>query len=231
MSIVNLRILLAAVLLLGGWLGQTLLERHVTAAGPLPELPLAQPLAMLPLTLGDWHGQDRPIDDPKLLIGDERLSRTYTHQARGQQVSLWIVYSKEGEDRGHHPEVCMAVAGRAEDTTERAELPVPGHPAPVQQYRFGAPGEQTWVFYWHYTLLPEKAAALSDLQRFYQRLHKRPSSATLEVFSPENTPEDVEYAREFVALVDAAVQSQVGPTAVRGSQRKPVTIIRAEAPQ
>jgi uncharacterized protein DUF3485 len=231
MSPLYLRVSLAALLLLGGWLSQSLLERHVTAAGPLPEVPLAQPLAELPRTLGDWQGVDRPIGDPKLQIGDERLSRTYVHKTRGQQISLWIVYSKEGEDRGHHPEVCMAVAGRAEDPTERAELPLAGHAAPIQQYRFGTPGQWTWVFYWHYTLMPAKAAQLSDLQRFYQRLHRRPSSATLEVFSEENTPDDVEFAREFVKLVDAAVQSQVGPTAVRGSQRKPVTIIRTQAPE
>jgi len=124
----------------------------------------------------------------------------------------------------------MAVAGRPEDPTERAELSVPGHDAPVQQYRFGTPGDRTWVFYWHYTLLPAKAAQLTDLQRFYQRLHRRPSSATLEVFARENNDDDVEYAREFVKLVDAAVQAEVGSTASRGSQRKPVSIIRAEAP-
>jgi hypothetical protein len=231
MATVGLRISLAAALLLGGWLGQALLERHVTAAGPLPEVPLTQPLATVPLELGDWRGVDRPIDDPILMIGDERLQRTYTHRRRGQQVSLWIVYSKEGEDRGHHPEVCMAVSGRPEDHSARAELSVPGHDAPVQQYRFGTPGDLTWIFYWHYTLLPAKAAQLTDLQRFYQRQHRRPSSATLEVFAHENNDDDVEYTREFVKLVDAAVQTQVGPSAIRGSQRKPVTIIRSEAPE
>lgn len=125
----------------------------------------------------------------------------------------------------------MAVAGQAEDTTVRTVLPLPGHAAPVQQYRFGAPGERTWVFYWHYTLIPEKAAAVSDLQRFYQRLHRRPSSATLEVFAHAETPEDVENARQFVGLVDAAIQPNVGPSAIRGSQRKPVTIIRTENPE
>jgi hypothetical protein len=99
----------------------------------------------------------------------------------------------------------------------------------VQQFRFGIPGDRQWVFYWHYTLLPPKSDKLSDLQFLYQRLHKRPSSITLEVFAPENTTEDVENAREFVRLMDAAIQPHLGPTAVRGSERNPVRRVEAAA--
>lgn len=220
----------AGLLLALGWLGQSRLEGYVTAPGPLPEVPLTKALADLPLQLGEWEGLDREITDQKLLYADQHLQRVYVHPARRQMVSVWLVYSRTGEDRGHHPEVCMAVAGRPEDATGRAELPLPGHPAPVQQYRFGTQGNQQWVFYWHYTLLPAQAAQLSDLQRFYQRLHKRPASITLEVFAPESSDDDGQQAREFVALLDAAIQSHLGGTAVRGSRRTPVTVVRTENP-
>jgi hypothetical protein len=224
------RIGTAGVLLAGGWFGQHRLESYVTAPGPLPEVPLTKALADLPLQLGEWEGTEREITDEKLLYADQHLQRTYGHPGRRQILSVWLVYSREGEDRGHHPEVCMAVAGKPEDVSGRAEIALPGHPAPVQQYLFGARGDQQWVYYWHYTLLPPKGEELSELQRFYQRLHRRPSSMTLEVFAPEMAEGDGDAAREFVALLDAAIQEHLGGTSVRGSRRTPVTVIRTETP-
>jgi hypothetical protein len=162
------------------------------------------------------------------LFGDQYVRRVYHHKQRRQSVSLWIVYSRAGEDRGHHPEVCMRVAGLPEDPTERGTFDVPGHRVPVQQYRFGMPGARQWVFYWYYTMPPPRGPEVTELQRFYQRLHRRPSSVTLEVFAPETSSDDGEYARQFVKLVDAAMQAHLGPTAVRGSQRLPVTVLGEE---
>jgi hypothetical protein len=228
MSALIVRLALAAVLLVGGWWGERALEQHVLSAGPLPEVSLAKPLAEFPLQLGEWQGTEQPITDPILLYADQHLKRYYVHPRRQQVVSIWMAYSREGTDRGHHPEVCMAVSGRPEDPTERAAIEVPGHAAPIQQYRFGTPGDRQWVYYWHYTLWPPKANKLSDVQLLYQRLHKLPSSVTLEVFAPENSPEDVAYAVEFVKLLDAAIQEHVGPTALRGSRRKQVTRLTGE---
>jgi Protein of unknown function (DUF3485) len=230
MSAIAVRSGIALVVLAAGWLCQRALEQHVLSAGPLPEVSLNRPLAELPMELGDWRGADRPITDDRQRYADEHLQRIYVSQHDQQAVSLWIVYSRQGEDRGHHPEVCMAVAGRPEDPTVRQAFAVDGHSAPVQQFRFGTPGDQWWVFYWHYTLVPPKGAELTNLQRFYQRLHRRPSSVTLEVFAPENGPDDGEHAREFVKRLDAAMQAHLGPTAVRGSQRTPVTVIAGPPP-
>lgn len=205
---------------------QQLLRRHVEAAGPLMDMPLQIALDDLPLELGDWRGQDRPIEDERALYADQHLQRTYQHTQRPQSLTLWIVYSRDGEDRGHHPEVCMAVAGKPEDTAGRRTCVVPGHPVPVQQYRFGRPGDQQLVFYWHYTLPPPDRAEVDSIQRSYQQLRRRPSSVTLEVFAPEFSDEDAEFARQFVSLVDAAIQQHVGPSAIRGSQRLPVTVVQ-----
>lgn len=225
-----LRAGVALALLLGGWVSLRAFESHVQAPGPLPDVALAKVLADLPLQLGDWQGADRPIDDPKTLYADEHLQRVYVHSQTRQAVLVWGAYSKLGVDRGHHPEVCMAVAGRAEDPTQRAAFAAPGHAAPIQQYRFGVPGDRQWVFYWHYTLMPPKGAKITELQRFYQRLHRRPSSVTLEVFAPEATAADGPQAKEFALLLDAALQAHLGPTAIRGSHRMPVTVIQGEDP-
>ena len=44
--------------------------------------------------------------------------------------------------------------------------------------------------------------------------------------NPDVSSDDDESAREFVRLVDAAVQDLVGPTAVRGSRRMPVAMMQ-----
>ena len=133
-----------------------------------------------------------------------------------------MVYSRVGEDRGHNPELCMAVAGQPEDPTAREIFPVEGHPVGVYQYRFGRPGDRQLVYYWHYTLVPPPEPGIDQIQRLYQRRRQLPASLTIELFAPELTPEDGKYAREFVHLVDQAVQEYVGPTAVRGCDSLPI---------
>lgn len=205
--------------------GQRAWQRHLEAAAPALPTSLLQPLAALPLTLGDWRGQNEVIADPRYLYADEHLQRIYVHLKTKQVVTVWGVFSSTGADRGHHPEVCLAVAGQAEDESVRTTLDVPGHVQPVQQYRFVAGGRGQGVCYWYYTLPAPRDERLDATQAAYRKLHVRPASLTLEVFAPENGPRDGEAAREFVQLLDAAVQPLVGPTAERGSRRLPVTVV------
>jgi len=202
---------------------------HVGAAGPPPVTPLAKPLEEFPKTLGPWRGFDQEID-PRYKYADRHLQRAYVLPSRSQSLTLWMVYSKTGEDRGHHPQVCMAVAGRPEDESARKTIDAPGHKAPIQQFRFGRPGNYSWVYYWHYTLPPEENDDLSAMQRLSQRLKHRSSSITIQIFAPEVSEGDAEFARRFVRLVDAAVQSHVGPRAVRGSHRQPVSVVDNPVP-
>jgi len=222
------RMILVAVVLALGLVGQLALRAHVQSAGALPVGQLSQPLTALPLELGPWRGQDQPIENNDLLYADEHQQRVYYHTNRQQALTLWIVYSGQGADRGHHPEVCMAVAGKPEDPAARKTLDLPGREAPVQQYRFGRPGDYQWVYYWHYTLPVPAHDQLSGIQKFYRSLRQRPASVTVEVFAPETSPDDPQYLGEFVQLVDAAMQPLVGSDAVLGSHRQPVTLV---APQ
>jgi hypothetical protein len=221
---ISARVLIAFVLIGGAAVGQWALLRHLEAAEALPAAELVKPLAELPLEIGPWRGGDTTID-PQALIGDEHLQRTYIHTQRHQALTLWVVYSRRGQDRAHHPEVCMAVAGQPEDTSVRQAFPVPGHAAPVQQYRFGSTGRSQWVFYWHYELPQPAPKGLDPWQELYRRIRQRPSSVTLEVFAPAISSDDGEAAREFVKLIDAEIQKHVGPGARRGSRRVPVTVI------
>lgn len=198
---------------------------HVQAGGDVPVVPLAAPLTAVPLNLGPWQGTESPITDSRARYADEHLQRIYRHTVTGQTVTVWMAYSHNGADRGHHPEVCMAVAGQPEDPHCRQSIEAPGHDQPIQQYRFGRPGQWQWLYYWHYTLSPVTGDSRSALQTLYQAFHHRPASVTFEVFADKTSNEDAEMERQFVQLLDQALQPIVGPRAVRGSHRQPVVVV------
>lgn len=222
---------LLALVLLGTALGvQTALWWHLQSAPPLANVAPKRALAdAIPLEIGDFVGQDVEIAE-NLLYGDDHLKRTYVHKKTGQPITLWMIYSKVGEDRGHHPEICMAVAGQAENPQGRGALDVPGSEVPIQQFLFGRPGRQLWVYYWHYTLKPTREPGTSELQRVYQRLQRRFSSVTLHVSAYDALPQSRELAAEFVTQLDAAFQDDLPENAYRGSDRTPVRRIDGPPP-
>lgn len=221
---IPLHTLLAILLLAGGYCAQLQMLRHLGGVEAAPAVALACPLESLPKELGDWHGTDLPITDERMRYGDQHLQRAYQHADGNQTLSLWCVYSGQGNDRSHHPEVCMAVHGLPEDVQARTTFDIDAQTAPVRQYRFGAPGRGCHVFYWHYTLEPPRDESLDAMQRLYQRFRSRPSSITLTVYAWEHSAEDLSSVQSFVRLVDAAMQSHVGPGAIRGSNRLPVVL-------
>jgi hypothetical protein len=223
------RLVVICSLLLAASALQWVLWYYLESPGQLQPVELLKPIKDFPINLEQWRGFAREPDDDQKLYGDEYIQRYYMDPSREQAVALWLTYSRIGDDRNHHPEVCMVAAGKVEDRAVRQTCPVEGAGDPVEQYRFTGPaGDRQWVFYWHYTLPPPDEGQLHPLQRLYQRLRHRPSSITVEVFAPDNSPADVESARQFVRLVDAALREHVGPTAIRSSSRLNVTVVEPD---
>jgi hypothetical protein len=200
---------------------------YLQAAGPLPSVALVKPLADFPLEVDSCSGSNLPITDSRVLYGDECVNRGYRCGDRKQNFQLWMVYSALGEDRGHHPEVCMRAAGMPEDPEGRAVVSAEGHSRPIQQYRFGrvGDGESLLIYYWHYTLNPPPDEQIGPLQRAYQQWQRRPSSLTIEVFTQSVANDDAEAAQQFVRAVDHAIQAFLPPGAARGSARLPVFLV------
>lgn len=215
-----------ALLLAAGGICQASLAYHVGWAAAQTPAELLVRLDELPARLGPWTGDERAIDPSLSELGDQRLLRVYRREGDGASVELWMVASRDGSDRHHHPEICMAAAGKPEDRSGRAALEVAGHPCPVQQYRFGQGAHRQLVYYWHYTLRPQSDNSLDPIQKLHQRVHQRYPSVTIEVFAPEGHDSDRERAQEFVRLVDAALRTQLPTTAVRGRQRAPIIVTR-----
>ena len=206
---------------------QSACERHVNAAGPPSASPLYNTLASLPMELGAWRGEDLPIRDPNWKYADEHFQRVYRHAGSGKAIWVWAAYSATGADRGHHPEICQAVAGKREDTSARSVVELTGDGAAAQEYRFYDEAQAQRVLYWHYTLQSPQDDATDILQRAYRRFRFRPASVTIEMAAADNAAEDQDALRHFAVLLDATIRGQiVGPFAIRGSRRTPVVIVQ-----
>ena len=195
---------------------------HVRRAAPEP-VALVKPICDIPHRLGPWHGVDVEADGT-VDFADQYVKRTYRHKDSGRQVTLWTAYSQDGDDRTHHPQLCMAVLGRRENETLRRSAPLPGPGDPARVCHFGRPGQGTWTFYWHYSLRPPCETITSPLARAFHRLRRMGPSVTVELFVPEESDDDVACASGFARLVDAALRSHVGPAAVRGSS--PLSVVQ-----
>ncbi|MDA1017633.1 MAG: exosortase-associated EpsI family protein [Planctomycetota bacterium] len=187
----------------------------------------------IPSRFGDWIGRDVPITNPAFLYGDSHLQRVYRHRHGGQTVTLWMAYSRTAADRWHHPQACMRTAGMIEDEAARQVVAMENFTAPLQQFRFHKPSASAgeWVFYWHYTIPPaewdeNRAGDLPWWKRVYFGSHHRPASMTLEVFSNEGQHDSTRAAREFAVAVDRMMQQRLPRSAIRGSDRAPVFLVR-----
>src|SRR5512141_1892537 len=84
-----------------------LAERYARASQSVP-IP-AGTLGRLPLGIGDWRGQDVPMDEQiiRATRTDDHLNRAYARPAANQNVTLWVAYGVRFRDlMPHRPEVC-----------------------------------------------------------------------------------------------------------------------------
>jgi hypothetical protein len=71
-------------------------------------------LDRIPLTLGDWQGQqDVPLDPKVMILADfsGSLSRHYVNRRDGSGVAVVLVCGPPGPVATHPPEICMTGAG------------------------------------------------------------------------------------------------------------------------
>lgn len=195
-------------------------------------------LDTFPARIGDWDGEDVPIDNPAYLYGDVHIMRRFRHRKSGRHVTLWVAHSKTGSDRWHNPEVCMRATGMLEDESARSHVSLgrrgkeKKEPA-VQHFRFYRPGQSLGqsVYYWHFTIPPQEwdiegKRGLRWWERAYWAARRKPESITLEVFADETgggQPADVE---AFVAEVDFQMRRRIPLNAIRGMARAPVFVVR-----
>lgn len=214
---------------------QAALLFHLRASGPESFPLMRAPLAEIPTELADgWAGIDRAdLDSLRGRLpytADDLLLREYHYGAGGPMVQVYAAYSKIGEDRKHHPEICIReVTGAPEDLAARAKIPLdPEHKRQVQRFVFrtGTSGRTT-VYYWHYTLrTPEMQN--SFLQTLHQRLGQSAPSLTIQVSTGSANPEELKFIEnQLLPEIDTALRSrQLPASATIDTTRLPVTLLR-----
>jgi EpsI family protein len=197
------RTVLCGAILSTGLVAQGGLERLNRTERP----ELRRSLASLPIELGQWVGNDDPVD-PEIIERaqtTEYLSRTYESRKQpGLRLRLWINYSLHGTNLRHTPEICLPSGGwnKIESLTRVIAVPL-GPDGSIQVTRLGyARGELVeHVGFWYYIFgegkLENYVRRLPITSRSSHGRTTRGSSMTVEVFYPGDTDAEGEALREF----------------------------------
>lgn len=97
-------------------------------------------LARFPMQIGDWAGQEAPIDEAVVRATDTdgHISRRYSRRNGAESASLYVAYGVKARDlMPHRPEVCYTGAGWTLVDRRSMELPLSdGEMLPCNVLRF-----------------------------------------------------------------------------------------------
>lgn len=232
---------LALVVLAVGVAGRFALTAHLRTAGELSYPAMTGSFESLPREVIDpatgrpiWRGQDlteaRDSLRAKLPFqADDLLIRGYRN-ADGAFAQLYMVHSRAGEDRKHHPEICIRdVSGAPEDLTFRQQVPLGTEDARAQRFRFRTGGgRSTVVYYWHYTPTPTPDAGRTRLQTLHLRIGIAAPSVTVQVSIGTDDPKTLEAVeKQLLPAIDRAAVQRVLPAGTEtGCKRIPIGLAR-----
>lgn len=227
--------------LTAGFLGmalaaQTGLLLHM-AYGPANSYePLRKPLADLPVEISNsrgevvWQFEKTGMESLLPRMPFEPLD-VYFRRGAGPadvQFETYIVHSKNGEDRKHHPEICVRdVQKLPEIESARAVVKLNGDEAkPVQRFCFRrGPDQEVTTYYWHYTFEPLPQGDQTWLQALHQTLSRSPPSVTVQVTTTAGPDRCAEIERTLLPELDRALRSEHLPKSVRmGCDRLPIAL-------
>jgi len=214
---------------------QLILLLHLRSVGVESFPQINEPLAGIPTILSEnWVGRDVPgVESLRAQLpytADDILLREYRFRGSGSPVQLYAVHSQVGDDRKHHPEICIReVTGAPEDLEARERVAVSADGSRrVQRFAFrtGLAGRTT-VYYWHYTFLPEQSDR-TLLQSIHQGLGQHAPSLTVQVSTFSTDPTELAaIENDFLPAVDSIMRERLLPSsAVIATTRLPVTLLR-----
>jgi hypothetical protein len=221
------------------------LRRYLNEGGANTYPEMMRPLQSLPTKFSvegstdseeqAWDGVDHPglpaLAGKLPYHADDLLFRIYRREPNGPQAELYMVYSRLGDDRKHHPEICIRdVAGAPEDREGRKLIALDKeNQRLVQRFRFliGGARAPVTVYYWHYTLAPLQQTGRSWLQNLYRELRQMPPSMTVQVSTRSAPAEQEAIEREFLVEIDNVIRSTYLPADARiGYERLPIALQR-----
>ena len=184
----------------------------------------AELLRNVPMTIGNWHGEDMPVDetvrDTAGAIG--AISRVYRNVRTGESVDLWLIVGHGRPISAHTPNICYRSAGFEMRAPESSLYPMvfPDQPeAPFLTNTFfkeDVTGRRLIRVFWSW-YNPEADEDLSTVEweaPSNSRWHFGNTRAlykmyfTSEMRDPMETAEEspcLRFAREFLPVVNKAL--------------------------
>ncbi len=136
-------LLVALALLAGSGLGYRALADRLAGLSGTVLLPKGT-LGGLAMNLGEWAGEDAPLDERVVQATDtdDHLSRVYRRRHGTESVTLFVAYGIHFRDlMPHRPEVCYPGAGWTLEDSRRVDLRAgDGTALPVQVHDFSRGG-------------------------------------------------------------------------------------------
>jgi EpsI family protein len=182
------RTILCGAILSSGLAAQAGLERLNHTVRPA----LRQPLASVPLEIGDWSGKDEPVeaDIVDRAQTTEYLNRTYeSRKLPGLKLRLWVNFSLQGTNLRHSPKICLPSGGWTEIESMTRVVRVPlgtGRSIAVTRLGYQRGEVVEHVGFWYYIFgegsLENYVRQLSITSRSSHGQTTRGSSMTVEVF-------------------------------------------------
>ncbi len=223
------RLLLILIFLAAVTLFQEFQVRDVSASRINEAAQLRRPIELFPLRIGDWSGFDVEDTRPEFLYGDSHLHRSYRNSTTGQSVTLWLAHSSVGEDRFHHPEVCMPASGHREVLELRRGISMDttagDHPGQHFVYEKMVDLRRVHVAYWHYELSGSTRRPTPFRNSGLRHVPLAPS-VSVELFAHDLAPGDSLAVEELARRIDVLLQGFLPDTAIRGSHRSSFMMVR-----
>ena len=119
---------LIAILSLSFYEGYAMKDRWGEAGAEAAEL--GQRFEKVPKNLGDWEGEDLPVDEivRQTAGAVNYVSRRYTHAISGKTVVLWLIVGHSRDIVRHTPNICYPSSGfRQEGSQLRHHINLPGN--------------------------------------------------------------------------------------------------------
>jgi hypothetical protein len=197
------RTVLCSAILSCGLVAQAGLERLNRTERPR----LRQPLASIPIELGDWVGRDESVD-PDILFRSqttEYLNRIYESRNHpGLSLRLWINYANDGSNLRHTPEICLPSGGWTKIESQSREFAFTsgsGKSTMVSHLGYSQGELVEHVGFWYYIFgegkLENYVRLLPITSRSSHGRTTRGSSMTVEVFYTGDHDPEGDSLREF----------------------------------
>ncbi len=139
--------------------------------GPVGAAPISpEALARFPMQLGDWVGEDVPMDEAvvRATDTDAHLNRRYVRKGGLEVASFYIASGVKARDlMPHRPEVCYTGAGWTRMERQSVELPLSDStklPCHIMQFSRGALNTQRVVVLDYYLVDGRYCADVSLLR-------------------------------------------------------------------